>query len=208
MEQMIALGLAIKERENNQSDRDLYSDHWECMKVKSIDASNYEETGQISITTTKTHYNTALLGDSWIEVYFTIEYDLDAEKEIEEYMMKEWYKFDEVSKAVFYQIKTLGRKMWKFFSDDHMMNVKAHKRKMNITEYDDVNKIHHIYWKKVRDYDELVEDLKHLKWRVHEDKGAKREYESDKEKYDSYKELSKKLLEEMSSGSSSETDIE
>ena len=63
------------------SDQDRYIKHGTDMKVKSIAESEYEETGQITITTSSTYYNSAMLGENWIELYFTIEYDLKAEKE-------------------------------------------------------------------------------------------------------------------------------
>lgn len=202
MNGVFALGMLTAKMENEMSDQDRYIKHGTDLKVKSIDGSTYEETGQITITTSSTYYNSAILGEKWIELYFTIEYDLKAEDE--EYMMEELAKYDSISKAVFYQIKAQGRKIWKFFNLDHMMNIKGHYREFDMTDYNDVKRIYHIYWSRVRGYDNMFEDVKHLQWRCNEDRGLKRDHDRNKEKYEEYKILATRLLDDMSSDSSTE----
>lgn len=193
MNQLIEISILADESRKNETDKDKYSNYETKLSIKNVDISDYEETGQVTITTSFEYENKSFLGDIWKQIYFSLEYDLRSEKEYEECWINDVEKYN-VSKAIYFAIKSEGHKIYKFVDNNHILNIKLHSRELNERKYDDVHKIRIIYLKQIMNYERMKEDINHYTWKLRDDKN---EYEINKKKEDHYNILCKKLVEEM-----------
>ena len=191
--QMAAMAQYI---ENTKSDEDLYLPLATDLKIKSIKKVD----NVVIIKTNSTIKNSGILFDNWIELHFTIEYDLTHEKaqEILSDLGYDEYSTKNISIVDFLAIKVTGRKIYKFFELEAMSNIKAVKRILDLKEYDDVKKIRNVYWRYVLKYKNKLGDIKMDQYFIESDKD---EYLRKKKELKKYNELLHELLEQFDSDS-------
>jgi hypothetical protein len=187
------LSLALNlEKKSGES---LYLSNSTKLRVKNIVSFDQNV---LLVTTSSVCKNMAVFEDKWEEITFTFKYDL-THKDAVEFIQDLKYE-DYIGKGIdfvdFIKIKSLGRKVYKFFALKAEFDMEAKSRLLDLNNYDDVSKIKNFYYKQVLDY-ELVLD-------------SQRDFEmfkeEDQEKHEKNSEILKiwearldKILEEMDS---------
>ena len=147
---LLAMADIVQKMENNKEDKSLYIEYATKLNIKSIDFTNNDNV--ISIQCSPIYRNISVIGEHWVEMTFVLNYDVtspDAIEVIQQFGYSD-YK-DKLSIVEFFRIKSIGWKLYKYLTWDHL-SIQVIKRELNINNYDDVSMVRSIYLKRVSDY--------------------------------------------------------
>ena len=153
--------------------------------------------GNIAIVKTRPVVDSfGIFNKTHAELTFTMKYDLEHPAMTEWFTDHGYNDMSHISKFDYLKIRGLGRKLWKHFRSDARVELSVIKREMDLTNYDDVNRLRWFYYGRQTRYRNMLQDVKHFPMEIKYDK---REYERNIEEEEKFKELAHKLLNEMSS---------
>lgn len=181
----------------NQTDKEIYLHHSTKLKIKDIKEL---DGGNLLITTGPVFENFSILSDCWHEIIFQFEYNVNHEEAKELLNDLGYSYFPNVSVLDFMSIKAIGRKLYGFTRSKALKIRSVTRRKLDMTDFDDVNSVWKLYYAKVAKYENMKSDIKYFTAFVELDKD---DYESNLRDATKYYELKTKLLAEMSSDDSS-----
>lgn len=176
-----------------RSDKDIYHSHSTKLRIKDI---KQLDNGKLLITTGRIFENFSILVDLWVEIIFEFEYDVEHEEAKELLDHLGYNDFKHVSVSDFMSIKTKGKKMYGFTASKALKIRGTNKRKLDLTDFDDVNTIWKLYYAKVSKYQNMISDIKYFTTFVELDKDK---YESDLRDMNKYQKLRDELLQNMTS---------
>ena len=192
MEVLLKMAVIAQHMKDKQSDEDLYYRHSTDLKIKSIEEV---EDGKVIIRTYSTMIDSGIVSENWVELYFTMEYDLTHKKATKHLIDCGYDEYGNrgISRFDFLKIKAIGRKVYKFIISKAMSNIKAIQRPLDLEKYDDVKRIRNAYWKRVMKYINMVTDVEMYQQSIEFDKDR---FLRDKEKLEECNILLKQRLED------------
>ena len=189
--------IAQMEKENIEgNDERLFYRHSTKLLVKEVQED--QNINIISFKTSSVIENFSCFSDNWYSYYFTLKIDFsepEGQERLEDLGYDE-FKSKGISVFDFIKIKSVGRELYMFIPVDSRLEIKCIKRKMDLSDYDDVNKIYLYYLGKTWKYERMEADIRHFQSYVEFDRDT---YESDKERLKKWKNFKTTLLDEMSS---------
>ena len=176
----------------NRKDKDIYHGHSTKLIIKDIQEL---DNGNLLITTSRVFENFSILGDLWVEIIFQFEYDIHHEAAQKLLANLGYSEFQNISVFDFMRIKTKGRKLYKYTASKARKIKCTSRRKLDMTNFDDVDTIWKLYYAKVSEYKNMVDDIKYFTSFVELDKDK---YEGDLRDMNKYREIRDRLLEDAS----------
>lgn len=137
---------------------DTYARFATKVKVANLEKIN----DRIFLITTNTHINENDLS----EVQFKITVDMKHGDQID--LLNDWGDYEGVSLFDFIRIKSLGRKVYKFFSSHAQIDIQTIKTPINLNSYDGVKKVKRFYGYKVNVYQLNKENIMMTEDQYHE----------------------------------------
>ncbi len=139
MEVILRMAIIAQHMKDKQSDEDLYLSYSTDLNIKSIEEVEDDKV----IRTYSTVINRGIIPENWIELYFTMEYDLTHKKAVKRLIDCGYDEYGRkgVSRVDFLKIKAIGRKVYKFIMSKAMSNIKVVQRPLDLEKYDDVKMI-------------------------------------------------------------------
>ena len=181
----------------NRSNKSIYFHHSTKLRIKDIKEL---DGGNLLITTGRVFQNFSILSDDWQEIIFQLEYDVHHEEAQELLNNLGYADFSHVSVFDFMSIKAKGRKLYGFTVSKALKIKCTTRRKLDMSNYDDVNSIWKLYYAKVSKYEHMKSDIKDFTSYVDLEQ---EDYERNLREATKYHELANKLLAEMTSDDSS-----
>lgn len=190
--------IAQMEKENIEgNDERLFYRHSTKLMVKDVYFQE-DQNSNIIFQTSSVIENFSCFSDNWYSYYFTLKIDFsepEGQERLEDLGYDE-FKTKGITVFDFIKIKSVGRKLYMFTPVDSRLEIKCVKRKMDLSDYDDVNRIYLYYLGKTWKYENMERDIINFEKFIELDRDT---YESDKEKLEKWKNFKTTHLDEMSS---------